>query len=68
MRRWIVDELVERIKEWAHDKADLHHRFAVEDEHLRVEHIAASSAYRTLASEVAALAEDRLSALPGSEK
>lgn len=35
--------------EWAFDKSATHHRLAHENEHLRAEHIASSTAYRELA-------------------
>jgi hypothetical protein len=46
-----VSELM-RLAEWAREQSALHHRFAVDDEHLRTEHIARSSAYRELAKEI----------------
>ncbi len=39
---------------WAHRQAGMHHRIAAENEHLRKEHIALSSAYVSLASAIEA--------------
>jgi hypothetical protein len=41
--------------EWANDRSAEHHALAVENEHLRTEHIASSSAYRRLAEELPAI-------------
>jgi hypothetical protein len=45
------------LREWALEKSSLHHRLATENEHLRTEHIASSSAYREIADHIAALAK-----------
>jgi hypothetical protein len=50
---------VTELLEWALDKAATHHRLAHENEHLRAEHIASSSAYRNLADELRARQKDQ---------
>ena len=47
---------VAELREWALNKSALHHRLAHENEHLRTEHIASSTAYRELAFEIDARA------------
>jgi hypothetical protein len=42
----------DELREWALEKCAQHHRLAVENEELRTEHIASSSAYRELANEL----------------
>jgi hypothetical protein len=43
---------VEEMRDWALEKAAIHHRLAHENEGLRTEHIASSTAYRNLAEEL----------------
>lgn len=58
-----IDEgLFGRLKEWALDKSTLHHRLAHENEDLRTEHIASSTAYRNLADELEALSSGEMNA------
>lgn len=52
-------EVIAGLREWALNKSSEHHRLAAEDEHLRTEHIASSSAYRSLAAEIDALLKEQ---------
>lgn len=45
----------EALKDWALEKSRVFHQLAHEDEHLRTEYIASSTAYRELAREIDAL-------------
>lgn len=51
----MMDDLLDRLKEWALDKASTHHRLAHENKHLRTEHVASSSAYKSLADKIESL-------------